>query len=1087
MNKKRNVGALFANKRVKKSIGVFLILAVIGICSVFGMNSFKDKKEEVSAHPTNTIRLDEGGANEFEIPINASNLVEQSLIDKFSPSDGYVQGNSGTIPILTKGKVDAFWSNPVNIPELPVGWAIRDVRKTQGGNYFVLLGAGGTNVGGVVCVCIINSSGECLYKSAQGDLKAVADRVDTKLFSIANGTDFLVGTSGENYYRYTLSAETTNSVTVARKSVAVTSGKTPKEVLGVGYLTIADSTLNDTTQTFLAGGIYFDDRTLYNGKASVLFRVPIGTLFINGWNSATSSFQSNAKHEYSLATMIPPNAEDKSKTKYGYVSVDSTTITSDHVYGIFQYVAGDPGKGMNKRTVQIFDKTKSIVEHGKEVKPIRAAYENDYRYGKIYMIDELCTEDEIYFFSREQTESKLIRMGLGGTYPLEVIKTYPANTILNFVENPDDPTQLFYFGSASSLTGELYHPVLSTVLTGNNFYVQGIVEADFDRKSIYAFPIDTEILPDFMKQGDGKALIFGQTDSINKRFIDEHHRVEETGTIYSNSIPATNKKEAFLGVVEAKDDYPPAIKVKNNIDINLADADLKSTDKNAFGWTCLDNWLITGSKNGNLDDTNSVNVFDHMDSANIDLGQTWLEKRINRNPKNITADIEWEKLGFDINKAGPQEVTYFVTDSEWQTSTVSRLINKKTPQTFEEDDYVFDAQNFHVPLNGIDTTIPNANKFKEFAKTMAWNQETGDIDEDGTDSSKLSGKVEVDAAQLKTLREATVAKPYPVDVTYKPKAGIEIKNRVWVFVTTKNTLPNSETNPKVTPVDTNGVVYYADDYSLPFRLRGVHTDADILDRGNVRVYDYYDSTHETAAELPVLADKTTNFAKLQVVKLNAINSAAQPGLIDSSPPDGAAMIRYEWDGPVDGNHQLGTTKPTLGGLDVTLTGDILINVRQVVVGGSNQLVVPEEGYLRMATNDYDGLLGATKENADQLRQVRISSGKNTDNPAFETIAMNVDHMDDPLDELDLKLIIPEYYEIVGNYLTLGRADPNGASHVGKTEADKNWASLIFQRDDLYNDEEYFITIYLKPKLNQEGPQPYSWDYKKNDLGKIKTK
>ena len=260
-----------------------------------------------------------------------------------------------------------------------------------------------------------------------------------------------------------------------------------------------------------------------------------------------------------------------------------------------------------------------------------------------------------------------------------------------------------------------------------------------------------------------------------------------------------------------------------------------------------------------------------------------------------------------------------------------------------------------------------------------------------------------------------------------------------------------------------------------------------MDRGNVRVYDYYDSTHETDAELPVLADKTTNSAKLQVVNLNAIKSATQPGLIDSSPPDGAAMIRYEWDGTVDGNHQAGTTKPTLGGLDVTLTGDILLHVRQVIVGDSNQLVVPEEGYLRMATNDYDGVSGTTIENADQLRQVRISSGKNADNPGFETIAVNAEHMDDPLDELELKLIIPEYYEIVGNYLTLGNADPNGASHAGKTEADKNRNSLIFQRDDLYNDEEYFITIYLKPKLSQDGPQPYSWDYKKNDLGKIKTK
>lgn len=1071
------------NKKLRKIVGIALISLLIILGSVTGFNSLQNKKEKVSAHPTNTIKLNEGGTNEFEVPVDASSLLEQSLINQTPMYDEYVQGTGGTIPILTKGQVDSFWSMPV--PRSEIGWQVVDVRQTSGGNYFVLLGAGGYVSGGVIGVAVVNPLGKCIYIDMQGDLNTANDRLDTKLFSTSNGTDFLVGTNASNYYKYTLSAESMTSITVTRENVQLNPGNTPQTSLGVGYISIANSSSNSDKKTSIAGVVYFDNRNQVNANPCVRFNIPIATISVDGWNSVNPNFTFNTQYEYSIDSFVPADAEAVSGKRYGSVS-PLLTITQNHVYGMLAYGAGTAG-GKTMSTVQIFDKNDFFLENGKKVLRRKVLYENDYANAKIYMIEELCTEDEIYFFSSEENESKLIKIELGGTYKQEVIKTYPKDTVLNFVVNPDDSSQIFYFGSTSSLTGELEHPVLTPSLKGDHFYVQGIVDNDFDRKSIYAFPIDKGISPDFMKQGDGRALVFGKTQSNNERFIDKHHQVGETGTIIEDSEPDDIKTEAFMGFVEAKDDFPPAIKVKNNIDVNIVDVDLKSTNRNSLGWTCLDNWLITGSKNGTLSDASAVKVFDYMDSANIDFGQTWLEKRINRNPKDIDADIEWKKLGFDINTAGPQEVTYFVTDSEWQISTVSRLINKKTPQTFEEDDYVFDAQNFHIPLNNIATAIPDVNKFKELAKTMAWNQENGTIDEDGTDSNKLSGKVEVDTAQLKKLQEATIAKPYPVDVIYKPESGIEIKNRVWVFVTTKNTVPNSETNPEVTPVDTNGVIYYADDYSLPFRLRSEHTAADVLDRGNVRVYDYYDSTHETDAELPVLADKTTNAAKLQVVNLNAIKSATQPGLIDSSPPDGAAMIRYEWEGPVDGNHQSGTTKPTSGGLDVTLTGDILLHVRQVIVGDSNQLVVPEEGYLRMATNDYDGVSGATIENTDQLRQVRISSGKNADNPAFETIAVNAEHMDNALDELELKLIIPEYYEIAGNYLTLGSTDPNGASHTGKTESDKNIDSLIFQRDDLYDDEEYFITIYLKPKLNQEGPQPYSWDYKKNDLGKIKTK
>ncbi|MEO1769965.1 hypothetical protein [Candidatus Enterococcus ferrettii] len=1089
MNKKRTIYALFANKRVKKVIGIFLILAVLGIGSVFGMNSFKEKKEEVSAHPTNAIKLDEGGANEFEVQTDGETIKEQALINQAPKFNTYLQNND-IVPILEKTIIEGSAIENSLVPRETLMTVIA-VERTNFGHYFVLYSTAGVSLGGLVKVAVFTSEGKVLSENITGTAINTIDRVLAPFFH-ADNNEFLVQTQSK-FFRYKVGNETANTANITRTELIVPNH--PATNLKASIIKKVDVFGNYTDDSLIVGRI--GSVGIVNG------RIPIGTINVNGWKN--TGFSGNSTYEYSIENL--KNSDVKiSETGLEIAPLSVFLNSTKKLYGTFY------NKGSNGRidSFQIFSTEEEVKDAttGKNIKKRKYAYitdKNEGLYDSIYVLKELCTEDKAYFMVLNSNNTEMIEVDLT-SYTDKVVKTYPKDTNLKMIDNGDG--SISYFGSTTDITGEFYSDHYTSSLTGTNYFVSGLMSdladttSPLEVRSVRAFVTDGIVYPTaVLDSGNNRLFIGGETDDTSN-FVDTmKYYINETTPSKNEGI--ASGRTAFVGSLEIKDDYSPAIDKSQNISVDLADTAITQPGVTTYhGWNTLDRWLITGSKNGAATDTSSIKVHDHFDSQDILLGATaaareeWLQKRINRNPKDITAAIEWDKLGFDKTNTGPQQVTYFVSDTQNQQSVTSRWVNAKSPQTVEEDDYALDAQNFHVPLTGITTAIPDADKFKELAKTMAWSLtkhestdgDQGDgLDEDGSDSSKLSTKVTVDTVQLKTLKEATVAKPYPVDVTYKPESGIEIKNRVWVFVTTKNTVPNSETNPKVTPADTNGVVYYADDYSLPFRLRAGHSTTDVLDRGNVRVYDYYDSTHETAAELPVLADKTTNSTKLQVINLNAIKTVTQPGLIDSSPPDGPAMIRYEWDGAVDGNHQSGTTKPTLGGLDVTLTGDILLHVRQVIVGESNQLVVPEEGYLRMTTNDYDGLSGTTTENVDQLRQVRISSGKNTDNPAFEMIAVNADHMDDPLDELELKLIIPEYYEPVGNYLTLGNVDANGTSHAGKTEADSNKASLIFQRDDLYNDEEYFITIYLKPKLNQEGPQPYSWDYKKNDLGKIKTK
>ena len=310
-----------------------------------------------------------------------------------------------------------------------------------------------------------------------------------------------------------------------------------------------------------------------------------------------------------------------------------------------------------------------------------------------------------------------------------------------------------------------------------------------------------------------------------------------------------------------------------------------------------------------------------------------------------------------------------------------------------------------------------------------------------------------------------------------------------MFVTTKNTLPNNESiYPEVTPDETNGIVYYADDYSIPYRLRGNHNADDVLEMGNVKVYDYYDTDHETSNELSVLADRE-NIANLDVLwgSLFDVWNAPGPGVIEFGyPRDQRPLVQYTWDGTVSGYHQAVTTQ---GGLYITLTSDVLLHVRQVVLDESTQLVVPTEGYLNVRTNLNDGMI---VEDSDELRAVKIPSEKNQDLPTFETFAVSTEHMTNPAgeDEIELDLILPEFYEPVGSVITVpavvGGGAADGSDHQNKDEHEIFDVPLSFNKNRMDREGEYFITIYLKPKLPEKGPQPYSWDYKVNEFGLIKT-
>lgn len=1101
---------------------VLILVCFIGLMvggSILVVKSSQEK-DHVSAHPTKEITLDESGLNEFKLPVDATKLEEQA-IENLSPQfDEYVQGKD-IIPIAEKSNVTAYGSNDVN--GKTITWYVNDVRKTHGGNYLVLFGASGTDRGGIIKLSLFNSNGEILATTKLGTLENNILRVLTGFLG-NEGNSYLIGTSGSMFFKCTVENESNSTPSIELESLNTEAGSNgipnSAEQLKI-HETLQISGINTRTndnKPLITGSIYPASNFL-NKRGMIEGRIPIGALDNENW--LNGNLTANVNHEYSLENV---QIEEFGASSNRYERIvpylyKTTHNNQDVIYGKICYDVIVGGDTILYETVQIFDHTDTSVAN-ETLKKRKYYHLNSSSMGtKITILDKISDDENIYFLSNTENDTRLICVSLDD-YQERVLQIFPADTNLLIIPNTDGT--LSYYGSTTELMGEFFTPYYTSKLESNYYYIQGVMTGLAENLpasviSLRALELNNWLKPVQVIETDlNKFLIGGQMIDY-QIFSDTTNLVGADGEETSGTPVNTG---AFIGIIDIEDDYSPTIYGQQSMSLDINDTAITTPSATNYrNWNTLDRWLITGSKSGLVTDNNAIKVYDHFDSNDSSIGTTaqvreeWLQKRINRNPKAISTAIDWEKLGFDASKSGPQLVTYFVTDTQSQPSVTSRWVNKKTSQTIEEDDYLFDAQNFHIPLTGIESAIPEATKvekFKELAKTMAWNtanQTTtsgdygGGLDEDGaskdtsSNQNRLSNKVTVNETQLEALRAAKTAKPYPVDVTYKPENGVEIVNRVWVFVTAKNTLPNNEgIYPTVTPAQTNGVVYYADDYSLPFRLRGDHEEQDVLERGNVRIYDYYDASHETDNELPVLADKNTHPEKLQVESngLATIQQVSRPGKIEfglQSPK--IPLIRYEWDGAVDANHQAGSSSPTYGGLDVTLAGDVLLHVRQVVLTPSDELVLPQDGYVKIENRKLEH--GSPVIDPNYQGNITMNTQEQADSLQFTDIVVSVDHLSSDSDEVLLSLIVPEHYSYVGYYLSHGMWDSNGQSH-NQGHQNPSPGLLAIDKGGIISEHEngeFFITFYIKPNEETAGtpktPQPYSWSYKHNNLGEIKTK
>ena len=144
----------------------------------------------------------------------------------------------------------------------------------------------------------------------------------------------------------------------------------------------------------------------------------------------------------------------------------------------------------------------------------------------------------------------------------------------------------------------------------------------------------------------------------------------------------------------------------------------------------------------------------------------------------------------------------------------------------------------------------------------------------------------------------------------------------------------------------------------------------------------------------------------------------------------------------------------------------ILHVKQEVIGKHEDVVVPTTGYM-----SFDNVKPNNPSDKKNQLSALVPSYEADTNKPYKDIKLK---WFDGYTGYQTNAKIPEFYEYDGYQLTTDNG--NHASKNKKNEA----ISLI----DMAKGKEYWLTVYVKPKVGEDGPPFYNWDYKTNDFGKV---
>ena len=143
---------------------------------------------------------------------------------------------------------------------------------------------------------------------------------------------------------------------------------------------------------------------------------------------------------------------------------------------------------------------------------------------------------------------------------------------------------------------------------------------------------------------------------------------------------------------------------------------------------------------------------------------------------------------------------------------------------------------------------------------------------------------------------------------------------------------------------------------------------------------------------------------------------------------------------------------------------IQLNLRQVVLSNREGVVVPNSGYMNLIQ----------KDSSRQLNEmnIEIPSGVDEKHTPFSKLSFLKEK---GAIQLMIDTTIPQYYKYVSHISTTTNSLHESQKRLGEQ------AKITLNTTD----RTFWITIYIEPTVQSAtSPSPYSWDYKKNELGTI---
>lgn len=482
------------------------------------------------------------------------------------------------------------------------------------------------------------------------------------------------------------------------------------------------------------------------------------------------------------------NVFDDTTSNYSYYSRDIEFIskipTSTNYFGKVNYVGIDRS---GTRKIKSY-----FLAWNSSGNTIRSFSLGENSFVKIQ--PNISTSREFYFIHNDKL--KMIDL-LSGEFNGDIL-TLPVNDDYSDIEIVKASNSLY---SNSDIFYEFYGYIPSASGIFDDYgtsggAVFGTMKSDFSIVSANIFETTPKVSFNVKKFGSSYFTYGTLFSNTNFTLEPVTNSIDDIGWIDKADIYLTSKDDfdSYFGNGTLSYDFAPLIFVADSFTINKDDYSSDELLKKAV----LDN----------------VKVYDSYDNIND------LEARINVNPNNTSASIDWESLGLNYNGVGPNRVKFFVSDSKQQASVTSSYVNIVDNNTSisKNNEYFLNASSFTILLSDAKDLSLQAVRQLDYANVKLWQANSLSIID--------SGLVGVEQTQLNAIQNATEQGVYELTFYYDFDDGL-VTNTVSVYVTNNHLYDSMSKDYAVV----------ANDFMINIDNVASLTNESMIDKSNASAYN----------------------------------------------------------------------------------------------------------------------------------------------------------------------------------------------------------------------------------------------------------